>query len=778
MMKFYWMMCFLFPLLAKAQQGSLTGLVQTAQSEALPHVSLYLVNTNFTTTTDEAGRYLFEDVPYGTYNLVAQLLGYRKVTIAIRIGQPATAENVQMTEDPQVLDEVVVAAEKTSSVQQQRTIPISSIDIREIITQNNLLTDIADRIAGVRIRRSSSLGERSDISINGMRGNAIRVYVDGLPMEFLYPSFDISTLPLGTIRRLDVYKGVVPVDVGTDAMGGAINIITEQKAHSHLRASYSLGSFNTHLVDFEIGLANRKNFFINANASYNYSDNDYPMRALVFERNRVERVRRFHDAYSMAFGGVSFGVHSRKWADELRFTANYSTGFKELQNGARVSTTAFGEVEYRARNYGVSARYEKAFMNDRFKASTLSSYSHQALNFVDTTANVYSWSGQVVGRSAPGEYVDRSNYVTYYNNFINRTTLVWEATEKHRFLVSNLWAHQQLTGQDHLREEGERDYLSIPQYLAKNIAGLQYNGKFSESVEVSAALKRFDYQLNGAENNTLLPVKKKDGFWGWNAGLKYNFTDNFFARASYERGFLIPFFEQFVGNGADILRNTDLIPENSDNVNLGWHYTHVFAGDLSINTTLNGFWHKQNDIIFLGNGLVRRYENTDQVKTIGLEGELILNLKKAWTWRSNITTLRKRFSALKDPRNAFLVGTTFPNNPTFFANTELGWETHGLLSRNDKFRVYVYYLHVAPFNHILIGRDDTPTSSPDSFVPTQNRIDVGTSYRFAKPLLTLALNINNILNAQLFDNFLVPRAGIHFNVKLLFEINQFQPNEK
>ncbi len=265
-------------------------------------MSVYLENTDFATTTDETGQYLLENIPYGTYSLVFQLIGYRKVTKTIRVENPGSTENAQMTEVSRVLDEVVVASEKQSPIQQQKAIAISSIDIREVITQNNLLTDIADRIAGVRIRRSSSLGERSDISINGMRGSAVRFYVDGLPMEFLYPSFDISTLPLGTIKRLDVYKGVIPVDVGADAMGGAVNIITEQKAHSHLRASYSMGSFNTHLADFEIGLANTGNFFINANASYHYSDNDYPMYALVFEKNRVEQVRRFHDAYGIVRG--------------------------------------------------------------------------------------------------------------------------------------------------------------------------------------------------------------------------------------------------------------------------------------------------------------------------------------------------------------------------------------------------------------------------------------------------------------------------------------------
>src|SRR5690606_22844167 len=201
----------------------------------------------------------------------------------------------------QELQEVTVKAVKQSEVQESKAMAIKSINIKEVITQNSLLTDVIDRVSGVRIRRSGSLGDPSDISINGMRGNAIRIYIDGLPMEFLYPNFDVSTLPLSSIKRTDIFKGVLPVDVGTDAMGGAVNIITEQRSHSHARASYSLGSFNRHLADVEIGLAGKKNAFINLNASLNYSDNNYSMDALVFEKNKTERVRRFHDAYKMAF---------------------------------------------------------------------------------------------------------------------------------------------------------------------------------------------------------------------------------------------------------------------------------------------------------------------------------------------------------------------------------------------------------------------------------------------------------------------------------------------
>lgn len=757
-----------------AQQGSIKGILRSTQKAPISFASISLKNTKYAAYTNDAGQYEIRNIPYGTYQLDVSFVGFRSISKSISINKPQIEENIELVETANELNEVVVQAEKQSAALNQKAIAIKSIDIKEVIVQNSLLTDVADRISGVRIRRSSSLGEKSDISINGMRGNAIRVYIDGLPMEFLYPNFDISTLPLSNIKRMDVFKGVLPVDVGTDAMGGAINIITEQKSHSHLRASYSIGSFNTHLADFDLGFATKNHFFFNLNANYNYSDNDYSMKALVFEKNKIETVKRFHDAYKMVLGGFSMGVHSKKWADELRFTANYSNGFKELQNGARVSTTAIGEAKYFAKNYSTSLKYDKSFLNEKLKIGNITSYSFQSLDYIDTTANVYSWSGKVVGRAVAGEYVGESNNTTFYNNCINRSTLVYEINPKHKVLLSNLYANQKLTGKDYLKAQDERDYLGIPQYLTKNIVGLQYDGTIFPKLTVSTATKRFDYLVNGAENNTFLLVRKQDNFSGYNFGLKYNFTDNIFLRTSYERGYLIPLFQQFVGNGADIVRNTDLMPESSDNLNLGLSYGNSKNNDnLKINANLNGFWREQYNIIFLGSGITKRYDNADQVNTVGIEGDLILNFKKSWTWRSNITALRKRFSALKDPRNAFLEGTVFPNNPTFFGNTELEWQKTGLFQGADKFRAYIFYQYVAPFNHILIGQDDTYQNSPNSFVPTQHRVDIGTSYRFAKQAFTAAFNINNVLNAELFDNFLVPRAGINFNLKLIFEINKF-----
>ncbi len=69
----------LFPFLAIAQihTTTLRGVVRSDQSgEPLPQATLKLTATEFVTTSDEEGRFRFENIPWGRYNLVVSYVGY------------------------------------------------------------------------------------------------------------------------------------------------------------------------------------------------------------------------------------------------------------------------------------------------------------------------------------------------------------------------------------------------------------------------------------------------------------------------------------------------------------------------------------------------------------------------------------------------------------------------------------------------------------------------------------------------------------------------------
>lgn len=171
--------------------------------------------------------------------------------------------------------------------------------------------------------------------------------------------------------------------------------------------------------------------------------------------------------------------------------------------------------------------------------------------------------------------------------------------------------------------------------------------------------------------------------------------------------------------------------------------------------------------------MLKVYENADQVQTVGFEGEATARHTKGFSLSTNITFLRKKFTKLKDPNNQYLVGAAFPNNPNFFGNLEFAWQKSNLWIKNGQFRVYTFYNYVAPFNHILVGKNNSIKTTPDAYVPVQHRVDAGCSYKFPKQNLTASVNVINLLNQELYDNFLVPRAGINFNAKIIYELTKF-----
>ena len=106
---------------------------------------------------------------------------------------------------------------------------------------------------------SGGMGSDAQLTLDGFSGKHVKVFIDGVPQEGTGTALDINNLPVNFAERIEVYKGVVPVGFGSDALGGVINIVTKKRRHGwSLDASYSYGSFNTHksYVNFSHTLRN------------------------------------------------------------------------------------------------------------------------------------------------------------------------------------------------------------------------------------------------------------------------------------------------------------------------------------------------------------------------------------------------------------------------------------------------------------------------------------------------------------------------------------------
>jgi iron complex outermembrane receptor protein len=104
------------------------------------------------------------------------------------------------------------------------------------------VADLLERQAGVQVRSRGGLGSFTSVSLRGSDANEIAVFVDGVPLSRASGTIDLSLLPVDGLERVEIWRGVPPVELGSEAVGGAINLVTK-KGGSAWRASAGVGSF-------------------------------------------------------------------------------------------------------------------------------------------------------------------------------------------------------------------------------------------------------------------------------------------------------------------------------------------------------------------------------------------------------------------------------------------------------------------------------------------------------------------------------------------------------
>ena len=75
---------------------------------------------------------------------------------------------------------------------------------------------------------SGGVGSDLSLSVDGFSGKHIKIFIDGVPQEGVGAAFSLNNIPAGYADRIEVYRGVVPVGFGADALGGVVNIVTNK----------------------------------------------------------------------------------------------------------------------------------------------------------------------------------------------------------------------------------------------------------------------------------------------------------------------------------------------------------------------------------------------------------------------------------------------------------------------------------------------------------------------------------------------------------------------
>lgn len=693
------------------------------------------------------------------------------------------------------LEEVTIYSKTVKQLMDLSPFSVQVIDLQKEYNKGGDVSEALNRAAGVKLRADGNIGYPVQVNLAGLQGKAVRIFKDGIPVELFGHGFNLGTIPLNMLERVEVYKGVMPLYLASDALGGGINLVSRQEPEKILELSYEIASFNTHRATI-YGLWRDKNrkWYIGVNSSLNYSDNDYKVYVPVYTEGTgvsvYKNLRRFHDAVGTYYAEAFAGIQNRKWVDDLRFTLINSSFYKEIQHDV-IMDKVYGEPFSKEKNYTGLVNYKKRFLQNKLNINLLGTYSLFNTKFIDTATVRYGWDGELIGSGLrPGEINLGNNQQLDYRLFSTRLNISYRLSDAHTIDFSELYYQQNREGSDPLgaiTAVEKIDVLTVPAVYRKNNLGLGLRSQWSyNSVESIVALKHYYFSTEGYTTDNFglgwrSAVSNRQ--LGYLAGLRWN-NERFMAKLSYEYANRLPDENEIFGDGLMTKENMSLKPEKSHNLNINGQYT-LETEYHNLNLSAGLFYRKVTDIIFLQLDIpFNKYINYERSEVKGFEVEANYTPYKLFDIGLNLTyqDIRRRDI---ESIFAFHEGSRIPNVPFLFGNTWWRKEFNSLLSKKDRVELswnahytHRFFLYAIPKSQepALFGKNDKVQTS--MIIPNDDRLgqfshNIGLYYHFSNKKLSVSAECRNLGNVKLYDNFNIQKPGRSFHLKFVYQfLNQ------
>ena len=531
------------------------------------------------------------------------------------------------------LDEVKVTAGRVEQELMDVNMSVSVItqeEIRRSSARN--VGELLEDIPGVRINNDGGQGMKR-IKIRGEDAFRTLVMIDGQKVsEHKSMSGSPMLIDPSMIERIEVIKGPASVLYGSDAIGGAINIITKKGGTKPIEGEVSAG-MNTS--------ASGKNA---SGSIYGGIDGwKYRLSASIEDNDNLKTPKgEMENTY---------------------FTARSVSGF--LSYDFTPDATVGASLDYYDLEFGSSDVNTPGFTVDvpkwtRFKAAAFGEFKNITSSFVRLRTDIfYQKSKKDMTNTVPGVWtqgeVDTFKAMGFEEAFLNRVgvqagnayVLQPHASNDMNQYGFSIQADWQIGDRNYLIAGYEISYDDLnahswntgtnvmPMMLTdKNYDGYQMTNAVYASMEtlLSANLTltygarytwvKTDMDSINNKMGTKTSGEGSDGKIVFNAGVLWHGTDNLTLRASYAQGYRSPILQELyidtsMGSTGTTYANPDLKPETSDNFEIGarWNSTGLSA-DLAI------FYSTADDYIAtLYNAQKRgyQYNNVAEAKTFGVE---------------------------------------------------------------------------------------------------------------------------------------------------------------
>lgn len=553
-----------------------------------------------------------------------------------------------------------------------------SVITQEEIRESNARTvgELLENVPGVRINNDGGQGIKR-VKIRGESAFHTLVMIDG---QKIGEQKSMSGSPLlispSEIERIEVIKGPASVLYGSEAIGGAINIITKKGGTKPIGGELSAG-MNTS--------ASGKS----ASGSVYGSTNGWNYRLSASVEDDGELKTPAGDMFNTYFtsraasGFVSYDITAdaqvggRLEYYDLEFgSSDVSGGYPyftvDVPKWERYKAGVFAEVKNISDNL-VRVRTDAFYQRgNKSMVNTIGTRSGMRVSpLADNKLNQYGFSVQTDWRLGQNHYLI-AGYEFNYDD-LDATSQMWMRMPFPPGATFNKVSDNNYDGYQMTNAVFASMETTLPFDLTANY-GVRYTWVKSEMDQVtrrqsSTASKSFP--------------SLSDGKAVFNFGLLWNGIDDLTLRAAYSQGYQFPLLQNLyidtaMGTGSSTtLANPDLKPETSDNFELGARWS-KHGVELDATT----FYSDADDyiaVVALTGGTTTQYQNIAKAKTWGLEMSASWEIgATGFEPYANLTWMRRQFN--HNGMKTFKSGT-----PDFYGRYGVRWtgEYNGLGLRTD-----------------------------------------------------------------------------------------------
>ena len=212
----------LFQLLQAGTTGKISGKVVDEKNQPLIGCNIIVKGTSYGAATNLEGEYFILNIPPGTYQISALMIGYGAFTIEgtqVIVDLTAKADFLLKPETIEG-EEIIVMAEKPTVRLDQTSMSavVSSEDI-----ENLPVTDVGDII---ELQAGIVRDPNGGFHVRGGRSSEVSFWVDGVATTDSYDGSSGLEIENAGIQEVQVISGTFNAEYG-QAMSGIVNVVTK-----------------------------------------------------------------------------------------------------------------------------------------------------------------------------------------------------------------------------------------------------------------------------------------------------------------------------------------------------------------------------------------------------------------------------------------------------------------------------------------------------------------------------------------------------------------------